>query len=254
MSRAVIVGSAFTKTDLPPRTLDTPFGPTVVHEAGPERYVLFRHGVPHRYLPHQIPYRANAWALQHLGVDALLVTSSVGVLSPDVPLNTPLPVTDLVWLDQRLPDGTAATMFLTPTPEQGHLVVDDLFHPGLTHRLRELLLDRRLPMGPDELVFWYAPGPRTKTRAENAFLAANGLHVNSMTLAPEVVLANELCIPTAALVVGHKPSDPQALTIDPDAVTESLADARAAVEDLVVAFLDDDFAPLPSNHLYHFEP
>jgi 5'-methylthioadenosine phosphorylase len=145
-------------------------------------------------------------------------------------------------------------MFVEPSEEQGHLVVDRLFHPGLTHRLRELLAARRRPIGPDELVFWYAPGPRTKTRAENAFLAANGLHVNSMTLAPEVVLANELGIPTAALVVGHKPSDPDAETLDTDAVTRSLHDARKAIEELVHAFLDDPYEPEPTNHIYRFDP
>jgi len=254
MPRAVIVGSAFTHTDLPSEQIDTPFGPAFVHCAGAGRYLLFRHGVPHRFLPHQVPYRANAWALQELGVTALLVTSSVGVLAPDIPLNTPLPVTDLVWLDQRLPDGSPATMFAEPTAEQGHLVVDALFHPGLTDRLRELLAARRRPIGPEELVFWYAPGPRTKTRAENTFLAMNGLHVNSMTLAPEVVLANELGIPTAALVVGHKPSSPSADTLDQDAVTLSLHESRKAVEEVVYAFLDDRYEPEPTNHLYRFDP
>ena len=51
------------------------------------------------------------------------------------------------------------------------------------------------------VVFGYAPGPRTKTAAENAMWARLGADVASMTLAPEIVLANELEIPCAALVV-----------------------------------------------------
>jgi len=254
VGRCVIVGSAFSEaTDLSPVEVDTPFGPAVLHEAGPGRYLLHRHGAPHRWLPHQIPYRAHAWALRALGVEVLLVTSSVGLLSPEVPRNMPVVVTDLVWWDQRLPDGQAATMFPAPTDEQGHLVLQDgLFSTALSARVRELLARRGLPPGPEEVVFWYAPGPRTKTRAENRLLAAQGLHVNSMTLAPEVVLANELGIPVAAAVVGHKRSDGHTATPGRADVARSLVEARAAVRDLVDDFLADDVVPAFANHLYRF--
>jgi len=254
VARCVIVGSAFAgETELEPVEVSTAFGPAVVHRVDDGQWVLFRHGAPHRHLPHQIPYRAHAAALKQLGVDALLVTSSVGVLAPHVPLYTPLVLTDLVWLDQRLPDGTAATMFLGPSDDQGHLVVEEgLFSVELTAQVRSLRARRGLAAGPDELVFWYAPGPRTKTRAENRLLAAQGLHVNSMTVAPEVVLANELEIPTAALVVGHKASGPQAPAVAREAVARSLDEARRAVEGLVYDFLADGRAVRFANHLYRF--
>ncbi len=57
-------------------------------------------------------------------------------------------------------------------------------------------------------VFAYFPGPRTKTPAENAYLATLPAHGNSMTLAPEVVLLAELGIPVAAVAVPHKRSVP----------------------------------------------
>ena len=47
-------------------------------------YVIFRHGLPHTWLPHQIPYRAYADALQRLHCRSLLITTSVGVLNPCV--------------------------------------------------------------------------------------------------------------------------------------------------------------------------
>jgi len=254
VTRCAIVGSAFSgASELPEERVDTPFGEAVLHRAGPGRYVLYRHGAPHRFLPHQVPYRAHAWALQMLGVDALLVTSSVGVLSAEVPLNTPVVVTDLVWWDMMLPDGTAATMFLEPSADQGHLVVEEgLFHPGLTEHVRELLTARGVPRGPDEVVFWYASGPRTKTRAENRLLARWGLHVNSMTLAPEVVLANELGIPTAAVVVGHKASGPAAPGLGRAAVARSLDEARAVVQGVVHDFLADEGVFAFANHIYRF--
>jgi 5'-methylthioadenosine phosphorylase len=93
-SVAVILGSAFAggvpeDLSLSELQITTPWGEHPVHRVeGLERpaYLLFRHGLPHRLLPHQIPYRAQAWALRAVRCGALLVTSSVGVLDRNVPL------------------------------------------------------------------------------------------------------------------------------------------------------------------------
>ena len=164
--------------------------------------VLFRHGLPHRYLPHQIPWRAHAAALRSLQVRALLLTSSVGVLAADVPLYEPHLAGDLLMPDNRLPDGTMCTMWPEPHPRQAHLVVNrGLFDPGLGDWLAQ-----RCGLPERRLLFGYVAGPRTKTAAENRLLAALGVEVNSMSVGPEVVLANELEIPTIALLTGHKAS------------------------------------------------
>ena len=249
MPRCAIVGSAFSDAaDSPPTHVETPFGEAVLYAVAPGAWLLPRHGRPHRFLPHQVPYRAHAWALRHLGVDALLVTSSCGVLDPTLPLFTPLLVTDLVWPDNRLPDGSAATMWPEPCPEQGHLVVEaSLFDATLSAHLRDHLRGHGVPSPEREVVFWYAPGPRTKTRAENRWLAEQGLHVNSMTLAPEVVLANELGIPTVAAVVGHKHSGPRAPGLDEHGIADSLERSRASIRSLVDAFLGDLRALLSSD-------
>ena len=42
-----------------------------------------RHGRDHRFPPHQIPYRANLWALRSLGVRQVVAPSAVGSLTPD---------------------------------------------------------------------------------------------------------------------------------------------------------------------------
>lgn len=57
------------------------------------------------------------------------------------------------------------------------------------------------------MVFAYCRGPRSKTPAENRAWRALGASVNSMTLGPEVVMAAELGMCTAAVVVGHKRSE-----------------------------------------------
>jgi len=259
---AVILGSAFgvetlAELELEPVQIGTRHGPAVLHRAaGGERpaWVLFRHGLPHRWLPNQIPYRAHAAALAEVGCGALLVTSSVGVLDPELPLNLPLLVGDLLTMDNRLPDGSACTMFVAEGPDHAHLVLSEgLLSPALGEQVRRLAADRGIEVWPREVVFGYVGGPRSKTRAENRMWGLLGADVNSMTLAPEVVLANELGIPTAALVIGHKYSVPTGDAPDRRGVDRSLVESRAAQRELVLAFLRGG-APVPfGNHLYRYK-
>lgn len=253
---AVILGSAFAGAgprglDLEPQDVSTPFGEVrlfAVRRARRLAYVLFRHGRPHRFLPHQIPYRAHARALREAGCAALLVTSSVGVLDPSLPLFRPLLVSDLLMPDNRLPDGSACTMFPEPESDQGHLVLDEgLFSSDLGRQVRDLAAGAGTPVAA-EAVFAYVGGPRTKTLSENRFWARAGAQVNSMSLGPEVVLANELGIPTAGLVFGHKYSVPEVEA--PDDLPGSLAASREAMERIVVAFVERG-APAPFRNRIH---
>jgi len=236
-----ILGTAFHDVDLgaEPVDVNTPFGPATLHRRG-DSWLLFRHGLPHRVLPHRINWRANAWALRALGVRSLLVTSSVGVLDPAVPLFQPLLVEDILWPDMRLPSGEVCTL-----AEDFHLVLDEgLVSLDLNRQLREL--GGELP----GVVFAYVPGPRTKTRAENRWWAAQGAQVNSMSVAPELVLANELEIPCAALVVGHKHSHPAVPTVE--GIAASLESSRTAQLALIEAFLERAEPVEFNNRLYRF--
>ncbi len=222
-------------------------------------YVLFRHGIDHRYLPNQIPYRAHAEALAKVGVQALLITSSVGVLDATTPLGTLMLVSDVLMPDNRLPDGSACTMFTHSMPGQGHLVLEEgLCSRALGAQVRECASTHEIELAAEEVVFAYVGGPRTKTRAENSFWRQVGAQVNSMTLAPEMVLANELEIPCAALVVGHKRSSGKESSRQrPDvegaaSVTRSLERSRHATDTVLEALFEElepvDFA----NHIYRF--
>lgn len=258
----MIVGSAFDGADglpdleLEAETLVTPWGAaTVLRPTGLKRpaYLLFRHGRPHRWLPHQIPYRAHAWALRELGCGALLVTSSVGVLDAELPLYKPLLVADLLTLDNRLPDGSVCSMFQIPNAEQGHLVLEEgLFSAKLGEQLRIMAAKVGEPLA-GEVVFGYAGGPRTKTRAENRMWSRLGAQVNSMTLAPEVILANELGISCVGLAIGHKYSLAESATSDTgDEIAESLLQARRAGEKLVVEFLRSAKPVASANRIHGF--
>jgi len=261
---AAILGSAFAESvpdhwDLTPETIETDWGEQTLYRVeGGERaaYVLFRHGWPHRLLPNQINYRAQAAALRAVGCEALLVTSSVGVLDADVPLYRSLLVDDLLMPENRLPDGSACTMFTDPDGgrgEHGHLVINDsLFATELTEQVRDLAAGVRASVAAD-VTFAYAQGPRSKTAAENRMWPRLGAQVNSMTLGPEVVLANELEIPCAGLVVGHKYSIPDREPPEREALSSTLDRAREEQERIVTAFLTEG-TPVPfPNTIYRFD-
>ena len=132
-SVAVIMGSAFQDSmpqalNLERNEIETEWGMQSlfrVRNFPNPAYIVFRHGLPHQLLPHQINYRAQARALKQMNCGALMVTSSVGVLDPDLPLFKPMLLSDLMMLDNRLPDGSTCTMFVAPAAEQGHLVVTE---------------------------------------------------------------------------------------------------------------------------------
>jgi len=266
---AVILGSAHDgripeELGMRPRTVHTPYGPQELLEgttdAGLPAHVIHRHGLPHARLPHQVNFRAQAWALRQAGCGALVLNSSVGVLVDDVPLFTPLLATDLLMPGNRLPDGSLCTLFTDEAgaadPEvralQGHLVLrDGIFSGALAAQLRSLA---PIPPAPDPLVFVYAPGPRTKTPAENRFWAAAGGQVNSMSVGPEAVLAAEAGIPCAALVVGHKRSGDTVSAPGHEALARSLDEARDATESLLLGFLRQGTPVVAGNLVYRFGP
>jgi purine nucleoside phosphorylase len=260
---AIMLGSAFAEGaasfDATPQEVETRFGRQLLYRVsgseGRPAYLLFRHGVPHRLLPNQIDYRAQAAALAEVGCGALLVTSSVGVMDEALPLYRPLLVEDLLTMDNRLPDGSACTMFPEQQEGHGHLVLGEgLFSDALTRQVGRLAEEAEAAPAGEQVVFGYVGGPRGKTAAENRMWHRLGAQVNSMTLAPEVILANELEIPCAALVVGHKYSLPDADNPqDENRVAATLDDSREALRRAVRAFVEKGEAVPFGNHLFRFD-
>ncbi|MGH7858643.1 MAG: 5'-methylthioadenosine phosphorylase, partial [Candidatus Binatia bacterium] len=135
---------------------------------------------------------------------------------------------------------------------QGHLVVTEgLFSRRLARQVQDLAVRVGARVAA-EVVFAYVPGPRTKTAAENRLWARLGAQVNSMSLAPEVVLANELEIPCAGLVLGHKYSLAGGPSSSEETLAESLIESRRALERIVLAFLEEA-DPVPfANRIFRF--
>ena len=193
-------------------------------------------------------------ALREINCGALISTSSVAALKNDIPLFKPLLITDIMMPENRLPDGSTCTMFREHTEGQGHLILSEgLISQSLITQLQTInknILDQKQR----DIVFAYAGGPRSKTPAENRMWAMLGAQVNSMTLAPEIVLANELEIPCAGLVVAHKYSIPGISNpMDSEDIDLQLQKARDAFETIVTRFLTTG-QPVPfANHIYRYD-
>lgn len=199
---AVIGGTGFYSflSDADSHEIDTPYGPpsgpvSVGNVNGRTVAFLPRHGPGHQYPAHQVPYRANLWALRSLGVRQVLAPCAVGGLKPELGPGT------FVVPDQ-LVDRTTSRVQTFYDSGAVHVSFADPYCP----RLRVDLLAGLASLDPvDGGSMVVIDGPRFSTRAESRWYAAQGWSLVNMTGHPEAVLARELalCYATAALVTDH---------------------------------------------------
>lgn len=180
----------------------TGFGEAVVSVGRVGRWrvgAISRHGPAHRFLPHQIGYRANLKALSQLGACAVLATTVVGVVNPALALGKPVLFDELFFPENRLPNGEICTIFTEPgDPERGHLILDETFSPHLRRRISRAAKELKLELTA-EGVYGHTNGPRFETWSEISSFAAAGVTVVSLTCGPEAVLAGELELPYALI-------------------------------------------------------
>ncbi len=193
----VVGGSGFYEfLDAPERvTVDTPYGApsddlAVGTVSGRRVAFVPRHGPGHQYPPHEIPYRANMWALRSLGVRQVLAPCAVGGLRETVAPG------DLVLPDQ-LVDRTAGRGGSYVERGAVHLPFADPYCDQLGRAVAAA--DASVSTGGTMVV---VEGPRFSTRAESQHYASQGWDLINMTGAPEAQLARELlmCYSAIALV------------------------------------------------------
>lgn len=198
----IITGSGIYELPGDPETrvVGTRFGEVevAVSEVGPWTVgSISRHQKGHRHLPHTIPHQANLASLKRLGARAVLATTAVGAVDPDVPLGQPILFDDMFFPENRLPDGGACTIFDEPgDPERGHLIQTEPFAPRLRHRMKLAAGELGLEVAVGG-VYGHVNGPRFNTAAEIRHLSAAGVTAVSQTCGPETVLAGELELPYA---------------------------------------------------------
>jgi 5'-methylthioadenosine phosphorylase len=164
---------------------------------GAEVVILSRHGLSHTITPSKVNNRANIFALKKEGCTHILATTACGSLREEIRRG------DLLIPDQ----------FIDFTRHRDITFFED-FEPGIMNHtpmadpfdksLRELIIVTAGKAGlavHEKGTLITIEGPRFSTRAESRMFRSWGADVINMSVAPEVILANELGIPYAAIAM-----------------------------------------------------
>lgn len=174
-----------------------PSGPLTHGRLGGREVVfLARHGYGHTIPPHKVNYRANIWALRHIGVERVVAVAAVGGIRKDMaPGNIAFPdqIIDYTY-------GRKHTFFETDLEEVTHIDFTEPYCPICRGEL--VAAASRLALGAIESGCYGAvQGPRLETAAEVNRLERDGCDMVGMTGMPETALARELGLSYATCAV-----------------------------------------------------
>ena len=177
-------------TEIP---IETPYGfPSdnvmVGSLAGKRIAFLPRHGRNHTFAPHRVNYRANIWAMNALGVKAIVAPSAVGSLQKHMHPG------HIVVCDQFVDRTTGRKDTFYDSDQVVHVSPAEPYCPIL--RGAVIAAVRHVGLDVHETgTLVVINGPRFSTKAESQWFTSNGWHVVGMTGYPEAMLARELAIP-----------------------------------------------------------
>ncbi|MBM7552084.1 MTAP family purine nucleoside phosphorylase [Thalassobacillus pellis] len=195
MKIGIVGGTGFYNLvdDMKERTIATEYGEAVVYEgqhAGKEIFFLPRHGKSHDSLAHEINYRANMLALKELGVDHVIAMCAVGSLNPEIPVGA------LAMLDQFMD----ATTKRVTTYGKYSVEITQPYCPDLTNTFLAAADELNIDIVP-KANYICVDGPRYETSLEINVYKQWGMDVVGMTNATEAILARELGIAYAVVVI-----------------------------------------------------
>ncbi|MFN8240732.1 MAG: S-methyl-5'-thioadenosine phosphorylase [Bacteroidales bacterium] len=164
---------------------------------GREVVLLSRHGYGHTITPSGVNNRANLMALKEEGCTCIITTTACGSLREEIRRG------DIVIPDQfidftRRRDTTFFEEFIPGS--MGHTPMADPFD----RRLRKIIVEKAAELGLSHHgsgTVITIEGPRFSTRAESRMFRSWGADIINMSVAPEVILANELGLPYATVAM-----------------------------------------------------
>lgn len=223
--------------------LETPFGSpsatiSIGHLGKTDIVFLPRHGGGHTHPPSRLPYRANIWALKHLGVTHLLSINAVGSLTESLPpltLVLPDQIIDRTVLRDRsfFDDGIVA-----------HVGLAEPFCSDFARQIAHAASSTDIEVQRGG-AYVCIEGPQFSTKAESQLYRSWGASVIGMTAMPEARLAREaeLCYASLALVtdfdVWHDEEEPVTVEI----VQKRMSRNTAAAIEIVSALAHQGLAP-----------
>lgn len=219
--------------------IETPFGkpsaPVKTLRMG-EREILFlpRHGAGHSYLPHEINYRANIFALKQAGAKMVVGFSAVGSLREEIApgdFSIPSQYLDLTKgkRDHTFFGNGIAAHVSTAVP----------VCPDLSGWIKQVARENAFKLHMDK-TYACVEGPRLGTKAESFFMRNAGCDLVGMTNVPEVFLAREAQLSYATICIA---TDYDCWLDDPDqhvtvqAVIERFGESLGRAKDLLMALL-----------------
>ncbi len=196
-------------------TVNTPYGDSELTCGKIENtdvVILSRHGKKHTIPPTQVNNRANIWALKNQGCDYIIATTACGSLREEIDRG------HLVILDQFIDFTKHRATTFHDEFEDGimkHAPMADPFDENIRNLLIQSAEELNLTYHKKGTVI-SIEGPRFSTRAESNMFRMWGADVINMSVAPEVILANEIGIPYAAIAMS---TDYDCWKMDEEAVT-----------------------------------
>ncbi|MGP5647445.1 S-methyl-5'-thioadenosine phosphorylase [Psychrobacter celer] len=158
---------------------------------------LTRHGQGHKFMPSEVPYRANIYALKTLGVRYIISVSAVGSLQENLkPLDMVVPNQMIDMTKQRVSsffgDGAVA-----------HVSMADPLCPAMSEVLTRSYDKANIADGQchSKATYVCIEGPQFSTRAESQWYRQMNADIIGMTNMPEAKLAREASIAYATLAL-----------------------------------------------------
>lgn len=180
--------------------INTPFGkpsaPVKTLRAGDKEFLFLpRHGAGHAFLPHEINYRANIFALKTAGARMVVGFSAVGSLREEIApgdFSVPSQYLDLTKGKREYTffgEGIAA-----------HVSTAIPTCPDLSKWIAHVAKTNAIKLHSDK-TYACVEGPRLGTKAESFFMRNAGCDLVGMTNVPEVFLAREAQLSYATICI-----------------------------------------------------
>jgi purine-nucleoside phosphorylase len=167
--------------------------------------------------------------MKMLGIKKLLISNAGGAMNPNYKKG------DLMLLDDHinlLPDnplrGPNDDEFGPRFPDMSAPYSDEL-----NNKLKQIAKQENITL--HEGVYVAVPGPNLETRAEYRYLRMIGADVVGMSTVPEVITANHMCLPCAAISVLTDECDPD--NLEPVDIQDIIKIAGEAEHHLIKLFL-----------------
>ena len=184
------------------RIIETPYGspssPLIaVYFNGAEIVILSRHGHNHTIPPSEVNNRANIFALRETGCTHIIATTACGSLREEIGRG------DIVIPDQFIDFTSHRSITFFDEFEPGKMNHTPMADP-FDKNLRKIIISAADSIDLEihkEGTLITIEGPRFSTRAESKMFRIWGADLINMSVAPEVILANELGLPYAAIAM-----------------------------------------------------